>query len=215
MSGHVSAYLFQRSLDRYEMSWGYVNGRQSAYLFRLNLFADLCCHKWPVVEHADAQGDQIFVRHTWLAVGSEHLVCVLLDRAVLTNNDSHIERHRETEEGRYTERQRDRARDRDSGRESEGQTQTTDDSNPRTPTQIKKRSFDRYQIPSGLWTTIHVCVPWSFGSFVWKPELYFDQCMKSEALKIPKLSEPRMVMAGIAVMVSDTIAMVGCCATAP
>jgi hypothetical protein len=127
MSGHVSAYLFQRSFDRSEMSWGYVNGRQSAYLFRLNLFADLRCQSWPVVEHADALGGQGRVRHTWLAIGLEHLVGVPLDCAVLNKQR---QRYRETEEDIEIEMQRDR--ESDIQRQSQRQRQRQGERGPNT-----------------------------------------------------------------------------------
>ena len=112
------------------MTWGYVNGGQSAYLFRLNLFADLRCEQGPVVEHADACGGQVRVRHTWLAVGLEHLVGVLLDCPVLKKQrqpQRDTERQRKTERlrDRDTERETYRDRARDGSRESEDQTQAT------------------------------------------------------------------------------------------
>ena len=106
---------------------GYVNGRQSAHLFRLNLFADLRCHSWPVVEHADAPGDQVRIRHTGLAIGLEHLVCVHLDCAVL-NKQRQI--YRETEEDIEIEIQRDRESDRQ--RQSQRQRQRQGEREPNT-----------------------------------------------------------------------------------
>ena len=94
-------------VDRSEMYRGYVNGRQSAYLFRLNLCADLDGHKWPVVEHAEAHPDQVTVRHLWLAVGLEHLVRVILDCGFLNKQrQPHREMQRNRDTDRETERQR-------------------------------------------------------------------------------------------------------------